>query len=241
MKAGRVFITGAVLVALALCLDAMSCGTSWAAPQKKAAAAGKPAKKKSKAAATAKKTAPAQKKPASAAKTATPKPKSVPSPGAAAAEKQKGSEMGMKMDDNFSSLPTFITSNQLSLDTEKRAFTYSGTVEVKHGDMVLKCDVLDGYYDEQNQIQRMVARSNVVILKGENTKATSQHAVYEKTSNTVTLTENPLLEQNGSELSADKITVELETNKSTAEGDVRVKLIGKEGETVGLPMELPKG
>jgi len=132
---------------------------------------------------------------------------------------------------DFESLPTFITSDTLLLKSDQRIFTYSGNVIVKHGDMTLASDLLEGSYDDQNQVKQLLAKSNVVITKGADIRATSQQAVYDKATETVTLTDNPALTQKGSTLEADIVRVFLKENRSTAEGSVRVKLINAQDGT----------
>jgi lipopolysaccharide transport protein LptA len=141
---------------------------------------------------------------------------------------------------DFNKAPTFISSQALTLQTQARLFTYSGSVEVKHGDMTLTADKLEGTYDEQNKIQRLIASNNVIILKGSDIRATSNSAIYEATNEIVTLTQNPELTQNGSLLSADKITLFLREDRSEASGQVRVKLLPKEGGDNGASNLLPR-
>ena len=121
--------------------------------------------------------------------------------------------------------PTYINSKSLTLKTEERFFQYAGNVEVKHGDLTLTSDFLDGKYSQQNQIEELVARKKVSITKGEGIKAQCERAIYNAKDQTLTLTENPQLEQNGSTLSADLIRIYLQDNRSVAEGQVRVKVV----------------
>jgi lipopolysaccharide export system protein LptA len=120
--------------------------------------------------------------------------------------------------------PTYISSNALQVDSAGRAFVYTGNVTVKRGDMTLTSDILEGTYTEQNEIDRLVARSNVKIIKGENIEATSNKAVYDAKTEIVTLTENPEIHQEKSSLTADVVKVYLQESRSEAEGQVRVKL-----------------
>ena len=121
--------------------------------------------------------------------------------------------------------PTYINSNSLSLKMDQRIFQYSGNVQVKRGDMTMTSDLLEGKYSENNELQELVARKNVVITKGDSMKAKCERAVYDARTHVVTLTDNPELEQNGSALSADAIKVFMDENRSVAEGQVRVKVI----------------
>lgn len=129
-------------------------------------------------------------------------------------------------------LPTFVKSDSLSLKSDTRTFTYSGNVEVTQGDMTLTAQAMDGNYDENNKIKQIIAKGNVLITKGPQIRATGEKAIYDADSETVVLTENPELQQDGSVLSADRIRIFLSDNRSVAEGTVRVKLIEKDKASV---------
>lgn len=133
----------------------------------------------------------------------------------------KNSAFSMNMND----LPTYIKSSRLTLKTETQTFTYSGNVDIVHGDLHMTCSELEGKYGDNNQIENMVAKKNVVITKGKNIRASCQKATFEQKTSTITLTENPELQQDGSILCADAITLNIETNQSEAQGNVRVKLV----------------
>jgi lipopolysaccharide export system protein LptA len=126
--------------------------------------------------------------------------------------------------DDFGKLPTNIKSDSLTLNAKSRIFTYKGNVVVTQGDMTLTSKVVEGNYNEQNQIQKIVAKGDVVITK-QDIKATSQLAVYDAVSSIVTLTDNPQLQQAESTLIADRIKVYLNEDRSQAEGNVRVTFV----------------
>jgi lipopolysaccharide transport protein LptA len=140
--------------------------------------------------------------------------------------------------EEFGKLPTNITSDTLVLHSEDRVFIYKGNVVVSQGDMQLVSKVLEGTYNEQNQIEKMVAKGEVVITKQE-IKATCQKALYNAVEGTVTLTENPQLQQKDSVLTADRIKVFLAENRSEAEGNVRVTLIKPEDGNIGITLGTP--
>ena len=133
----------------------------------------------------------------------------------------KNSAFSMSMNDQ----PTYIKSSRLTLKTEEQTFTYSGNVDIIHGDLHMTCSELEGKYGDNNQIESMVAKKNVVITKGKDIRASCQTAIFGQKTSTITLTENPELQQDGSILCADAITLNIETNKSEAQGNVRVKLV----------------
>ena len=131
----------------------------------------------------------------------------------------------IKLDDQ----PTYIRSDTLTLFNQERRFQYSGNVEVTHGDMVMTSQLLEGFYDEKNKVQRLIATKGVTITKAPDIKATCERAVYEAAAQLVTLTENPELQQDESVLTSDVVRLYLNENRSAAEGQVRVKMVGKGG------------
>jgi lipopolysaccharide export system protein LptA len=131
-------------------------------------------------------------------------------------------------DTSFSKLPTNITADTLTLNAKNRIFVYQGNVTVLQGDMKLLSKTLEGTYNEKNQIQKLVAKGDVDITK-QDIHATSQLAFYDAAAATITLTENPQLQQGESMLIADKIKVFLNENRSQAEGSVRVTLVQQKG------------
>lgn len=129
---------------------------------------------------------------------------------------------------NFNEAPTYIKSESLTLLSEKRFLEYTGKVEVLHDGMRLTCDRLEALYTEDNKITKLYAFDNVFITKGENIRARSEKAEYDAATETVILTENPEIQQEGSVLTADLVRIYLEEDRSEAEGEVRVKLINTE-------------
>ena len=126
--------------------------------------------------------------------------------------------------DDFSKLPTKITSDALSLNAKQRIFIYKGNVTVEQGDMRLISKTLEGSYGEDNRIQKLIAKGDVKITK-QDIEATGQQALYDALAETMTLSDNPELKQGESILTADKIKVFLRENRSQAEGAVRVTLV----------------
>ncbi|NDC36619.1 MAG: hypothetical protein EBZ48_01050 [Proteobacteria bacterium] len=142
------------------------------------------------------------------------------------------------LDQNRKDLPTYIKAEQLTVNNKERIFSYSGGVEVTQGDLVLTAQTLDGSYDEKNQIKELVARQNVVIVKGEGIHASGERAVYDRASEILLLTDNPELNQGGSILTADRIRIFLKENRSIAEGQVRVKVVRDDKKGSGAPLSL---
>lgn len=121
--------------------------------------------------------------------------------------------------------PTYINSDSLTLTAKEREFIYEGHVVVKNNDMELKADKITGYYTKDNKLDKLVAVGNVVMTKGTTMRARSQEATYDAVKKIVTLSKNPELEKDKSLLMADEIKVYIEEERSTAIGQVRVKLL----------------
>ena len=127
--------------------------------------------------------------------------------------------------DDDKDAPLFIKSNTLRLDSQRRIFTYEGEVELVRGAVQLTAERVIGRYDEANKLQIALCEGNVVVTKGEDSRATANKAIYRVASETIELSEDPELLRQGNLLSADKITMYLNEDRSEAEGNVRVKVI----------------
>lgn len=150
----------------------------------------------------------------------------------ATAAESKNSIKGAFGDNSKQKGPLLINSDNLSLDAAKRIFTYSGKVKLKRGDMEISSDKLIGEYGENNEIHTVTCDDNVIVTNGPGMRAKSEHAVYHVKQSVIELTEAPELFKDGSLLSADKIRIFVDQDKSEAEGNVRVKVI-QDGE-IGL-------
>ena len=141
------------------------------------------------------------------------------------AEKAKG---------EVSDEPVFIKSKTLSLNAKKRVFSYNDDVEVTQGDMIVTADAVIGTYDKDNQLKSLVCDDNVVITKGLDLRASAERARYDVKRGVVELTEAPELYRQGNVLTADKITVYVNEDRSEAEGEVRVKVLQPEQNAAAL-------
>ncbi len=126
---------------------------------------------------------------------------------------------------DFQNAPTYIRSSEMTLFAETRKVEYRGKVEVLHEDMRMTCDRIEAFYTPENEIDKIYAFDNVFITRETGTQARSEEALYEKKTETITLTVNPEVLENGSVVTADKIRIFLLEDRSEAEGEVRVKLV----------------
>ena len=121
--------------------------------------------------------------------------------------------------------PLYIKSASLTLEAKQRMFVYKGNVEITQGDMLITADTVTGYYDEQNQMDKVIAQGNVVITRGEELRASSNRAIYLVKEATIELTEGPDLSHHGSDLTADRVMIYVDEDRSEAFGEVRVKVV----------------
>lgn len=121
--------------------------------------------------------------------------------------------------------PLYIKSDSLELNSKSRVFLYKGNVELVRDDVTITANNVEGKYNAENQLETILCRGNVVITKGEGMRATSNRALYNVRAATVELTEAPELYREGNALSADKVTIFIDEDRSEAEGNVRVKVI----------------
>lgn len=153
--------------------------------------------------------------------------------GTATPAPEKENPFASAVSPDFNKLPTFIKSDSLTLKHDERYFVYTGNVEVKHGDLTMTAQTLEGFYDQNNKVQRLIAKNSVVITKGDNIRGTCELATYEAAGELLTLSQNPELTQDGSVLTGDTIKVYLKENRSEATGQVRVKMVDKSAEEEG--------
>jgi lipopolysaccharide export system protein LptA len=121
--------------------------------------------------------------------------------------------------------PVYIKSKTLELNAKERVFIYKEEVEIAKGDLLITADKVIGTYDDNNRLQKIVCEKNVVITRGETLRATSDHAEYLVGPGVIELTEGPDLLHRGNALSADKVTIFVNEDRSEASGNVRVKVI----------------
>lgn len=140
--------------------------------------------------------------------------------------KSSVSSLGLK--DFDKSAPIYVKSQKLHLDTKERVFVYSGKVEIVRDELFITSNTSTGRYDEKNKLKRIVCDDNVVITRGEGLRATSEHAEYLVPEGQIVLTEAPELYHQGNYLSADKITIFIEEDRSEAEGNVKVRVVTAE-------------
>jgi lipopolysaccharide export system protein LptA len=134
---------------------------------------------------------------------------------------------------------TVITSNTMTASDEKNQAIFQGAVKMVQGELVVHSDVMIVYFKEKTlsgasanpapgtnsesgkEISYIEAKGRVRIEKGES-RATSQHALYNKAEEKIILTGSPVAWQTGTRISGPKMTMFLKENRSIVEGGTRV-------------------
>lgn len=131
----------------------------------------------------------------------------------------------LKPDSKQKSAPIYIKAETLEVDSAHKIFKYKGDVEVKQGPLKITSDLMTGYYTDGKQINKILCEGHVVISKGESLRANAEKAVYNVLDATIVLSSSPELHRDGNILTADKISIYINEDRSEAEGDVRVKML----------------
>ncbi len=115
--------------------------------------------------------------------------------------------------------PVMIKADVLEVDYLGDQLTYRGNVVVRQSDMVLKSNQLTLVYHVENAdpIVKVVATGNVVIKKGE-TVVQGGRAVYDRVTQTIVLSEEPVLRQGPNQIGGERIKVFLAEGRSVVEG-----------------------
>ena len=103
---------------------------------------------------------------------------------------------------------TVTCDGSLTIDYEKNIATFNENVKVERPDLIIYSDIMDLYFSSKkagspdldktpnimgnNKIEKIVARGNVKIVRGENTSF-SQEAIYNAGDKTIVLTGRPKL------------------------------------------------
>lgn len=151
---------------------------------------------------------------------------------AASSDKKKDSNMEHALlgnGDPDKKPPIFISSKKADLNSKDRIFNYRENVEVVREDLTITADLVVGKYNDQNEMEVITCEQNVVITKGDTLRSTSNRAVYDVKSARIVLTENPEINDHGNILSADKVIIFVDEDRSEAEGNVRVKVTKSNG------------
>ena len=123
------------------------------------------------------------------------------------------------------SLAIEVTSDSFTIDQASHSATFSGSVRVAQGEMVMTAsEVVINYAENGGSIVQLVA-SGGVILKAGSDAAQPQSATYIIANAEVTLTGDVLLTQGSAAISGQKLTVNLTNGTGRIEGRVTTTFI----------------
>lgn len=117
--------------------------------------------------------------------------------------------------------PVEVTADSLSVDQDTGTAIFTGNVKVGQGDLRLAAQTVRVVYaEETGDIAQLVASGGVTFATATEA-AEAQDADYDLTRGTLELTGDVLLTQGASALSADRMTVDLNTGQAQMSGRVR--------------------
>lgn len=134
-------------------------------------------------------------------------------------------------------LPMVIRSNSLEIDNKKRVVLFTGSVEAQREDMLIKCQKMFVYYQDNGakktaenkglKIDRIVAKGEVRIDRSDGGSATADEAVYYEDEEKLVLRGNPMVKQGEDTVEGSVITLFLKEDRSVVEGgsDQKVKAV----------------
>ena len=120
-----------------------------------------------------------------------------------------------------SSAPVEVAADSLTVDQDTGTAVFSGNVVIGQGDLRLSAGSVRVIYDEATgDITKLNASGGVTFVTATEA-AEAQTAVYDLTSGTIVLTGDVLLTQGASALSANQMTVNVNTGTAQMSGRVR--------------------
>ena len=135
---------------------------------------------------------------------------------------------------------TVITSNTMTASSQTNKAIFRENVKMVQEDLVVHSDIMIVHFKEkrslesspignspsqksEKKIRFIEAKSHVKISQGES-RATCQHALYDKQLEKIILRGSPVVWQDGTRVSGQKITMFLNENRSVVEGNTQVTI-----------------
>lgn len=132
-----------------------------------------------------------------------------------------------KSEQDRSSLPITIKSNELQADNKGKIAIFSGKVIAKQGDVTIYSDKMTVYYAAvKGDVDKIEAEGNVRIVQT-NRIGIGNHGVYESRLGKITLTGSPKVMQGDNSVTGKIITYYIDEEKSiiSGGGDSRVEAV----------------
>ena len=123
--------------------------------------------------------------------------------------------------------PISVEADQLSVDEANNTANFEGAVEIVQGDMSLSAARVTVYYgDTQTDISKMIASGNVVLNSAPDF-AQAKQADFDIEGGTLILTGDVTVRQDGNNLTAQRIEIDLDTGAAKMSGRVKTILTPK--------------
>lgn len=113
--------------------------------------------------------------------------------------------------------PLEIVAERSDWDLKARTARFLGTVQVRRGEVTMRCDALEVRYADAERIDRVVATGSVEVRRGERL-ATSAAAELDGATGRIALTGEPRLSEGPNTLVGHTIVLWLDDERATCEG-----------------------
>lgn len=113
--------------------------------------------------------------------------------------------------------PLEIVADRSDWDLRARGAKFTGHVEVRRGEVTLRCDALDVRYASAERIDRIVATGNVEVRRGDR-RANAASAELDGATGRISLTGEPRLSEGPNTLVGATLVLWLDDERATCEG-----------------------
>lgn len=116
--------------------------------------------------------------------------------------------------------PVKITSDQMEADNQKGTVVFKGNVVVKQDEGIIMSEVLTVYYNEKNEMEKIIAEGDVRINQNDRV-GTCQLATYSLEDKSVVMENEPRIWRGGDVVEGEKITVFMDSDRMIVEGGAK--------------------
>lgn len=106
-----------------------------------------------------------------------------------------------------SNQPIVIEADELVFNQKINKAVYIGNVVAKKGDMTLYANKMEIFLDNNSDVKKIIATGNVKFYKKPNREGKGNIAIYDKSSNTITLKGNNAILKQGENIVEGKVIV----------------------------------
>lgn len=136
----------------------------------------------------------------------------------------QGLKVGFGSMQQDSDLPVEVTADSLSVNQNDGSAVFSGNVKISQGEMHMTADKVNVHYAEgQAGIARLIAEGDVLLVQGTDA-AEAQKAIYSIEDGSVKMSGNVMVVQEATTITADSMTVDLNSNTAQMHGQVKTIL-----------------